>query len=167
QEVRPETVGATALQPAAAPAAEPEPEADPEPATVSPLTRPGPRHAATSVPYLRRLAVAATIVAMAGSGLALGAWDAEPGSALWPVAKVFYAEKARSVEAAADVTKLHEAAREAIARGDRPAAAAALAAAEQQLAVVRPDEGRDHLVRLQTDLSGEVTGRRTTGGGTT
>ncbi|MDN5860160.1 MAG: hypothetical protein L0H84_16230, partial [Pseudonocardia sp.] len=166
-EVRPATAVATpeiADEGSAPVAEEPVTEliAAPAAAPLSPR-RGGSRHAAarTPLPHLRRFAVAATIIAMAGSGLALGAWDAEPGEILWPVTKVFYAEKARSVEAAVDVTTLHETARAAIARGDRPAAAAALVAAGPQIDEVRPEEGHDDLVRMQSDLTGAVSGEPT------
>ena len=180
QEVRPEiaaetaaatsaaTPAATSAATSAAATAESpavEPETEHVAAGVAPLAlrRPGPKHAARpSTPYLRRFAVAATLVVMAGSGVALGAWDAEPGEVLWPVTKVFYAEKARSVEAVVEIKKLQETAREALARGDRPAAAAALAAAEQQLDDVRPDDGRADLSLKQFALTGAVTGESTT-----
>src|SRR5690606_17784898 len=58
-----------------------EPTADESTADVVPL-RSG-RHRAT-FPYARRLGIAAALIALATSGVAVGASEAEPGSVLWP-----------------------------------------------------------------------------------
>jgi len=96
--------------------------------------------------YARRLVMAAALVVLASSALAIGASDAEPGETLWAVSEVFYAERARSVQAAADVTSGLEQARTALLQGRPADAAQAIAAARERLDVVRPDEGRDDLV---------------------
>ncbi len=124
---------------------------EPEPgATITPLRRPG-RHRAVNT-YGRRLAVAAALVVLATSGMAVGASDAEPGSVLWPVSKVFYAERARSVEAAIEVSTHLEQARVALREGRPDEAARQIDAAAAQLPNVRPAEGRDNLARAQQQI---------------
>ncbi|QYN32129.1 hypothetical protein K1T35_26345 [Pseudonocardia sp. DSM 110487] len=127
------------------------------PAGVTPL-RSGRRR--TFSPYARRLAIAAALVALATSGVAAGASDAEPGSALWPVSKVFYAERARSVEAAITVNDHLEQARAALRAGRPDEAARQIDAAAASLPGVRPAEGHDDLARVQRQLADSIgTGR--------
>jgi hypothetical protein len=138
---------------------------DVRPETVAtPATVPGPpscaapisianRRSATQPPrYARRLAVAAAMVVLLGSGLAVGAWDAKPGGTLWPVAKVFYAEHATSVQAAADVDSGLKRARAALSDGRKVDAAAAIATAIAAISQVAPEQGHDLLVQQQQAL---------------
>ena len=115
----------------------------------------GARHSAPPR-YARRMAVAAAMVVLASSGLAVGAWDAQPGQVLWPVAKVFYAERAASVEAAADVTTELAQARTALKQGNRAAAVAAVTAVHDRLGAVRPDEGHASLAQEHDQLAQEM-----------
>src|ERR1700754_2869604 len=120
-EVRPED---EALPATAAGASEHDDDPD-FPATVVPLPHSKHGHGKhrAVVPYARRLAVAAALVLIGTSGLAVGSSEASPGEVLWPISKVFYADRARSLEAAADVNSGLEVARTAIRQG-RPADAA-------------------------------------------
>jgi hypothetical protein len=123
-EVRPETLAPPADQPNAAEAADSPTEVAAEP---TPLRAARGRHrAALTSPYARRLAVAAALVVLSTSGLAVGAASAEPGEVLWPVSKVFYAERARSVEAAVEVNEQLAQARVALREGRRTEAAKAI-----------------------------------------
>ncbi|MEN3269956.1 hypothetical protein [Pseudonocardia sp.] len=116
-----------------------------------------------AIPYARRLAVAAAVIMMGTAGLAVGSSDASPGEALWSVSKVFYAERARSVEAAAEVNTGFETARTALQQGRPADAARAIAKASALLDEVRPAEGRAELAHehqlLLAALSGEPSGQ--------
>ncbi|NMH80788.1 hypothetical protein HF577_27325, partial [Pseudonocardia xinjiangensis] len=127
--------------------------------TVSALRPPSGRgkHRAV-VPYARRLAAAAALLMLGTSGVAIGASEASPGEALWPVSKVFYAERARSVEAAAEVNSGLEAARTALRQGRRSEAARAIATATVRLDEVRPAEGRAKLAQEQENLLAALSG---------
>jgi len=138
---------AAATPAAATPAAATPAAATPAAATPAAATPAAPDVTAPWSPrYARRLVMAAALVVLASSALAIGASDAEPGETLWAVSEVFYAERARSVQAAADVTSGLEQARTALLQGRPADAAQAIAAARERLDVVRPDEGRDDLV---------------------
>lgn len=105
----------------------------------------GPERPARQPRYARRLALAATVVVLTSSSLAIGAWEAEPGGTLWAVSKVFYAERARSIEAAAAVASGLDEARAAWRQGRRDEAAAAMTTVRDRLPAVLPAEGRDTL----------------------
>ncbi|MFD1530101.1 hypothetical protein [Pseudonocardia aurantiaca] len=121
---------------------------EPAPASVTP--RGVPKHRAPNpYPYGRRLAVAAALVVLGTSGLAIGASNAQPGEVLWPVSRVFYAERARSVEAAHEVNSNLEHARTALREGRSADAAQAIANAAAHLPQVRPAEGHAELARAQ------------------
>jgi hypothetical protein len=104
----------------------------------------------------RRLLLAASVVAAVGSGLAFGAYQSEPGGTLWPVTKVLYAEHARSVQAAADVTTGLDRARVALREGRPAEAAEAIRAVRMTLGQVAPAQGRDELDQIQLALSEEL-----------
>jgi hypothetical protein len=146
-EVRPEAVDAAA-------GARPEPEPAPVPA-VTGTTAPG-RHRTPAPAFVQRLAVAAALIVLATSGLAVGAWEATPGQPLWGITKVFYAERAHSAEAAAEVSTNLATAREALRSGRRAEAAQAIAAITGRLDVVSPDHGHDALVEEQNLLVAEL-----------
>ena len=74
---------------------------------------------------------------------------------------MFYAERARSVEAATVVSSGLAKARTALREGRRADAAAAVAEISAQLADVRPDEGHDALVAEQQQLTDELAGPAT------
>src|SRR6201991_783507 len=88
-----------------------------------PLAKQGHGKHRAAAPYARRIAIAAALILIGTSGLAVGSSEASPGEVLWPISKVFYADRARSLEAAADVNSGLEVARTAIRQG-RPADAA-------------------------------------------
>lgn len=116
-----------------------------------------PRPAAARRPYLLRLgAAAAVVVVLTLSGVAAEAGSAEPGDALWGVSKVFYAERARSVQAAVDVEVGLERVRVALREGNPEAAAAELAAVREKLPVIREDEGRGSLAQQEQQLSNQL-----------
>ena len=149
-EVRPEAAtraGADAVSSAAEHTGAEDAAAGQRPVAAAVLAPPG-RHRAAGA-YARRLAIAAALVVLGTSGLAVGAANATPGETLWPVSKVFYAERARSVEAAAGVTGHLDHARTALRSGQPDAAAKAIADAAAQLPGVRPAEGHDDLARAQ------------------
>ncbi|NMH96383.1 hypothetical protein [Pseudonocardia acidicola] len=106
--------------------------------------------------YALRAAAAAALVLIVLSGLAIGARQARPGDTLWSVSKVFYAERARSVEAATDVTNGLVRAREALHQGRAGDAAREVAGIHARLAAVRAAEGRDELVREQALLAAQL-----------
>lgn len=153
-DVRPETVTTTDLPegPVRLPAPFRAPEAEQvAPPAAIPIT--AARHRAAAPPMsARRLAVAAAAVVLLGSGLAVSAWEAEPGGTLWPVAKVFYAERAKSIQAAADVNTGLQRARTALADGRKTDAAAAIATVVATLGQVAPEQGHDLLAQQQQDL---------------
>ena len=62
------------------------------------------------------LAVAAAVLALAGAATVVAA-DARPGSPLWPLTRVFYADRASSAVAEQDAQRAIEQARAAIAEG--------------------------------------------------
>lgn len=102
---------------------------------------------------IQRLAAAAALVAMAGSGLVLGAWDAKPGTALWPVTRVVFAEKARSVQAAVDVVSNLTRARNAFAAHHVTEARSAYQDALDQLGAVAPAEGQAALTQETSTIA--------------
>ncbi|MDT7707457.1 MAG: hypothetical protein QOG20_3064, partial [Pseudonocardiales bacterium] len=115
------------------------------------------RHRTAEPPlYARRLAVAAALVVLVGSTLAVGSYDAQPGGTLWPVTKVLYAERARSVQAAADVSTGLETVRTALKEGRRADAEAAIAAVAATLPQVAPEQGQAQLVQQQQQLATAV-----------
>lgn len=118
-------------------------------AVVAHAQRPVSRPRSLLVPF----AAAAAMVVIAFSGLGLGAKAAEPGDSLWPLTKVLYAERARSVEAEVAVRdNLVEAAR--ALQEDRPVEAqGALQQAGQELPAVADEDDR-------TALSKELSNRR-------
>ena len=126
--------------------------ASPAGSPIAAVRPPSPPRHTIGARYARRLAMAAALLVLASGGLAVGASQAEPGEALWAITKVFYAEHARSVEAAADVSAGLETARVALREGRRGEAAVAIASVTARLGAVRPTEGRDVLVMERQQL---------------
>jgi Anti-sigma-D factor RsdA to sigma factor binding region len=100
-------------------------------------------------------AAAAGLVILLG-GVSLGSYSAQPEDTLWPVAKVLFAERADSVEAAGRVEERIARAKRAIAAGQPALAEQELKAAAADLAVVRPEEGRTELVEVQAFLAAKA-----------
>ena len=99
------------------------------------------------------VAVAATaaIVAAGSAGSVAAAATAHPGDTLWPISRVVYADRARSIEASEQAHASLEKARDAMERGDTEAAKRYLADAQEKLdAQVR--EGSDEAEQLAEDL---------------
>ncbi|MGH3614886.1 MAG: anti-sigma-D factor RsdA [Pseudonocardia sp.] len=117
---------------------------------------PRPRTAPARHPYLMRLAAAAVLVVMALSSMAVQAGGAEPGDTLWGMSKVFYADRARSVEAVDEVEILFEQVYAALREGRPEDAAEQLETVRALLPVIRDDEGRDILVQQEQQLSDET-----------
>jgi hypothetical protein len=102
--------------------------------------------------HLVPVAAAAAFLVLVGGGVTIGSATAEPDSALWPVSKVLFSERAESVEAAVRVSDKIENAKQALSEGKPEQAAAELAQAQQELAKVRPQEGKDELVDVKDFL---------------
>lgn len=102
--------------------------------------------------HLAPLAAAAAVIVLAVGGLSVGSYSAQPDDALWAVSKVLYSERAESVEAAARVESHITAAKQALVSGQPVRAAQELQEAEDDLAVVRPEEGQTELVEVQDFL---------------
>ena len=117
------------------------------PAAAAPVPVPVPDRRGWMVRHVgRRLAAAALLVGLASSGLAYGAANSTPDSAA-ALSRVAYAERARSVAAATQVTADLHSARTALEQGRRTEAARLIAAIGDQLPAVLPDDGRARLDR--------------------
>jgi Anti-sigma-D factor RsdA to sigma factor binding region len=102
--------------------------------------------------HLVPVAAAAAFLVLVGGGVTIGSATAEPDSALWPVSKVLFSERAESVEAAVRVSDKIDNAKQALMEGKPEQAAADLAQAQQELSKVRPQEGKDELVGVKDFL---------------
>ena len=103
-------------------------------------------------------AIAAVAAAVACAGLTVAVHGAMPGDTLWGVSKVFFSERAQSVERVEEVRNRIEAANGALARGDIPAARNELAQVNIVIPQVEPEQ-RAPLVaerdRVQTSLGND------------
>jgi hypothetical protein len=102
--------------------------------------------------HLVPVAAAAAFLVLAIGGVSVTSYNAHPDDALWGISKVLYSERAESVEAAARVEERIESAKEALAAGQPVLAARELAQAEEDLQVVRPQEGQEELAEAQDFL---------------
>ena len=102
--------------------------------------------------HLVPVAAAAAILVLVGGGVSLGSADAQPDSALWPVSKMLFSERAASVEAAVRASDKIDNAKQALTRGQPDAAVDDLQAAQQDLKAVRPQEGQAQLVDVKDFL---------------
>jgi hypothetical protein len=102
--------------------------------------------------HLVPVAAAAAFLVLVGGGVTIGSATAEPDSALWPVSKVLFSERAESVEAAVRVSDKIDHAKQALLEGKPEQAAADLAQAQADLSKVRPQEGKDELVDVKEFL---------------
>lgn len=121
-------------------------------ATIQAASRPPGRRAR----HLFPLAAAAAMIVFTVGGVSVGASDARPGDTLWGVSRVLYSERAESVEAAERVESRINEAKDALTRGEPEVAAAALAAAEEDLVVVRAEEGLAELAEVQSFLEAKA-----------
>lgn len=124
-------------------------------AMVARARRPVSRRSPMLVPF----AAAAAALVIAFSGVSLGARAAEPGDRLWSVTNVLYPEHARSVEAAFEVRKQLQQARNALQEGRTDKANAELQKADQELPVVDHDDGRAELEADRNELKQELARR--------
>lgn len=85
-------------------------------------------------------AIAAVAAAVACAGLTVAVHGAMPGDTLWGVSKVFFAERAQSVERVEEVRTRIEAANGALARGDTQAARDELAQVNVVIPQVEPEQ---------------------------
>lgn len=106
--------------------------------------------------HLFPLAAAAAMIVFTVAGVSVGAADARPGDTLWDVSRVLYTERAESVEAAVRVEERIDEAKEALINGEPELAAAALAAAEEELVGVREEEGLAELAEAQSFLEAKA-----------
>ncbi|GEL25572.1 hypothetical protein PSU4_45260 [Pseudonocardia sulfidoxydans NBRC 16205] len=152
---------ALAAAAAAAPSAGPVDESDdpPAPADTADITGTGdvraPRHRRRRdrPGYVIRLSAAAVVAIAVTGGIAVGNADtARPGDVLWPVAKVFYREHARSVEAAGTVATQLDRARTALREGRTADAAREVNEMQASLAVILPADGRADLDAQHTSI---------------
>ncbi|WP_157018335.1 hypothetical protein [Cryptosporangium arvum] len=96
-------------------------------------------------------AAVAAVLAAGSAGSVAAAATAHPGDKLWPISRVVYAERARSIEASEEAHASLQKAREALERGDTGAAQRYYDEAQQKLDEnVR--EGSDEADRLADDL---------------
>lgn len=121
-------------------------------ATVQAASRPAGRRAR----HLFPLAAAAAMIVFTIGGVSYGASDARPGDTLWEVSRVLYAERAESVEAAVRVESRIDEAKAALTRGEPAVAAQVLAAAEEDLATIRIEEGRAELTDTASFLEAKA-----------
>ncbi|WP_163508601.1 hypothetical protein [Fodinicola acaciae] len=124
------------------------------------------------------VAAAALVIGLGSVGGVAAATGAGPDSTFWPVALALNTERARSVQAAKDVTGLLDAAEAEIKSGQLDQAADKLSQARQLLPVVQDvDQGRqlrqrqsdlnDQLIKARADRSnGTGQGGKSTGSGT-
>ncbi len=102
--------------------------------------------------HLVPVAAAAAFLVLVGGGVSLGSASAQPDSALWPVSKVLFSERAASVEAAVRVSDKIESAKHALTEGKPQAAVVELQQAQSDLSAVRPQEGQAELVDVKDFL---------------
>ncbi len=105
---------------------------------------------------LAPIAAAAALVVIGMGGVTVGSASAEPGSALWPVSKVLFSERASSVEAADRVETHIVKAKVALTQGDPAAASQELKQADTDLGKVRPQEGHEQLADVQSFLAAKA-----------
>ena len=111
-------------------------------AVVARVRRPEPRRGGVLVPF----AAAAAVLAIAFSGVGVGARAAEPGDRLWSLTKVLYSDVAESREAEAKVEAQLEQVSVLLAQGRVDEALIVLEQVPDELAAVAPDgEGRAEL----------------------
>ena len=105
---------------------------------------------------LRRAAVAVVVAALGISGAAASGGTALPGDPAWSISKVFFAERARSIEAAQVVAAGLERAQVLLSKRQPDLAARELAAVSAALKNVREEEGHTRLVDQQRMLQAVV-----------
>ncbi|HZG90721.1 MAG TPA: hypothetical protein VEZ42_10960, partial [Pseudonocardia sp.] len=121
--------------------------------TAKPAGTGGPgRHRRRLAAYSTRVAAAAAVVVVATAAVAVGAYEARPGQALWTVTQALYADRASSLAAADEVTRNLEVARTALSEGHTSDAAWAITLVSTRLPEVRPEEGYGDLAAQHQQL---------------
>lgn len=107
--------------------------------------------------YLVPVAAAAAVAVFSIGGVTIGAGSAGPDDGvLWEIARVVDSERTESVLAAERVEERIAEAKEALTRGEPEVAAQVLAAAEDDLAGVRAEEGAAELAEVQSFLEAKA-----------
>lgn len=109
-------------------------------------------------PVYSSLAAAAAVLVIAFAGVGLVAKQAHPGDQLWSVTKVLYSNYARSVETANVVRDELNEARAALEEKDPGKARASLQRVQQQLPVIRVNEGQTDLIARHRELEQMLQG---------
>lgn len=91
-------------------------------------------------------AAVAAVLAAGSAGSVTAASTARPGDTLWPISRVIYADRARSIEASEDAHTALAQAREAAARGDTETTRRHLQRAREKLHEVRRGTDEAHQV---------------------
>lgn len=133
--------------------ADPIPEIDLDAATAAVLAG---RRPSGRARHLVPVASAAALIVVAITGVSIGAYDSRPGDALFSISKVLYQEEAASYEALDTVAKSEEKAKQALAVGDKEAAAAAVSEAQAAAGTVLAEHGRGEVVQELRVLEVEV-----------
>lgn len=106
--------------------------------------------------FLRSLAAAASIAAVALAAVSIGAHEAVPGDALWGVSKVLYTERAGQVQAASDLRSGIERVNAKITAGDTAGAQQDLLALGPLLGKVEPGQQRSYFDQQSDFLTAKV-----------
>ncbi len=116
----------------------------------------------------RRAAVAAVVVGLSAGfgGVAVAAADARPGSPLWPITKVIYADTAADRQASADAEAALVRARRALAQGRTSDAERYLDEASRHAAAADPEDA-DELRREMAAVRAQLDERKSSGGSDT
>ena len=136
--------------------AEPIPELIDIETAVAAVRKGMPSRRSTRARHLVPVAAAAAFLVLVCGGVTIGSATAQPDSALWPVSKVLFSERAESVEAAVRVSDKIDNAKQALMDGKPEQAAADLAQAQQDLGKVRPQEGKAELVDVKDFLAAKA-----------
>ena len=110
----------------------------------------------TRTRHLVPVAAAAAFLVLVGGGVSIGSATAQPDSALWPVSKMLFSERAASVEAAVRASDKIESAKHALNDGQPDVAKRELAQAQKDLQSVRPQEGQAQLVDVKDFLAAKA-----------
>ena len=114
----------------------------------------------------RRVPVVSAVLAvlMVCVGLGVAVQDAMPGDPLWGVSKALNSERAASIETTTQTRRYLDVAHTELVLGHRAAAAAALAAAQREIAQIRSDDDKRELQARQRELTHQLN-RTTPGSG--
>jgi hypothetical protein len=106
--------------------------------------------------HLIPLAGAAALLVFSIAGVSIGAQNADPGDALFPVTQVLYQDAANSKVAKAEVQDRIQQVNAKLASGDTAGAQQDLAALAPLMQQIRPEEGKTYLASEQTFLQAKA-----------